>query len=1174
MKIIKLNVVAILLLMNNIVSAQFQEKPVNLQSPNASSLSQYKEIPVSYFTGVPSINVPIYTLKTSQSPISINLSYHAAGFKPDMHPGWVGLNWNLSVGGMISRKVNDIPDEYDNTHYPKLGFFYQYQMLDNINWASAAYAKTIGSNSQQFSKDTEPDEFSFNFFNYSGKFYLDEKGKWQVKCDYSLKVIFNNTFTYPPFSAPQGYNYFTSYNNGKFMQSFSGFTLLTEDGTQYVFGGTSDETEYSINMFAQQQASWLANTWNLKQIIYTSGKKVNFTYERIADAYNGKFICSMYESVYYKSYIKKKTGNSLLDVSCSFNPIGLPYNGIYGGELISPVYLKSIETDLEKIEFEKSPSTELKYSPAIFFNVMNVSPPKKGDYFLPYLETHWSEVEKYLPHDTVELNKTLNRMVWQKLDKIKIINKTSNQKYKEFSLNYNNKIDERLILTSIQEADSTALLKNPPYQFLYDYKFMQAANKLPPYILSRQMDHWGYYNSTEAIPSLIDNYYNKRKPTGLYPSVGILSKLVYPTGGSTYFQYEDHNYKKAVPENRSQDLLTYNNDEIAGGIRIKSIVDSGNFTPNDFIQRNYIYKQNYAPLADLQQLPSSGVLGGQSKYFWDEYISQASNNPDVSYYQKVFSSNSVLPASNNSMGSHIGYTEITEKLANKGYIKYKFSNFDTDNGANKDELAILNLQPTRTSYEPYNSKENKRGNLQSKEYYDSSGVLVKKETFEYITLLAGKFIRALKAYNESICGVSDIINIGVAYKHYLENEKIKKHTTYDYANNTLVSSEEFTYDDYKNIIAEKFVGSKQDTILIEYKYPYNFPTPPVDLSPCLTEYLSCKNECKVYSKDKYEMMLCYDDCNAGKTSCEQQLVNNANKNNVYAKMVGKNMISNIIEKKIYNVKNGLKYLTQAELNTYKEFYNNKIFKETIYLYESLIPKEAGTVINTTYTTKLNFDPAYKVYSKYNYDTAGNLIQRNKLNDVVINYIYDYANTLPIAECTNATELDIAATSFEADNKGNFSFAGQPTADATAITGKKVYNLNAGLITKINLNPAKTYVVTYWSKSGAQNVNGIAGTAYTTKNGWTLYKHEIVNPPAQAITVSGTGTIDELRLYPEESQMNTYTYEPLIGITSQCDANNKITYYKYDDFNRLSYILDQDKNIIKKISYNYAGQPEN
>jgi YD repeat-containing protein len=68
--------------------------------------------------------------------------------------------------------------------------------------------------------------------------------------------------------------------------------------------------------------------------------------------------------------------------------------------------------------------------------------------------------------------------------------------------------------------------------------------------------------------------------------------------------------------------------------------------------------------------------------------------------------------------------------------------------------------------------------------------------------------------------------------------------------------------------------------------------------------------------------------------------------------------------------------------------------------------------------------------------------------------------------------------------------------------------------------------------------------------------------------NGTG-YDDIRVYPKDAQMKTYTHAPLLGITSETDAGNQTnTYYQYDNDGRLKNIRDKDNNIVKTFQYNY------
>ncbi|WP_295117594.1 hypothetical protein [uncultured Chitinophaga sp.] len=59
----------------------------------------------------------------------------------------------------------------------------------------------------------------------------------------------------------------------------------------------------------------------------------------------------------------------------------------------------------------------------------------------------------------------------------------------------------------------------------------------------------------------------------------------------------------------------------------------------------------------------------------------------------------------------------------------------------------------------------------------------------------------------------------------------------------------------------------------------------------------------------------------------------------------------------------------------------------------------------------------------------------------------------------------------------------------------------------------------------------------------------------------------------KAQVLTYTYKPMIGATSETDANGVTRFYEYDSKGRLSLIKDHNGNILKMICYSYSGQPE-
>ncbi|QKX03574.1 hypothetical protein HN014_01140 [Aquimarina sp. TRL1] len=68
-------------------------------------------------------------------------------------------------------------------------------------------------------------------------------------------------------------------------------------------------------------------------------------------------------------------------------------------------------------------------------------------------------------------------------------------------------------------------------------------------------------------------------------------------------------------------------------------------------------------------------------------------------------------------------------------------------------------------------------------------------------------------------------------------------------------------------------------------------------------------------------------------------------------------------------------------------------------------------------------------------------------------------------------------------------------------------------------------------------------------------------------------LDNVREQFPDAMVTTYTYDPLIGVTSITDPRGNTIYHTYDAFNRLSYTEDHNGHVLQKYSYNYDGEKE-
>ncbi|MGF2412002.1 MAG: hypothetical protein ACQUYJ_06725, partial [Ferruginibacter sp.] len=306
-----------------------------------------------------------------------------------------------------------------------------------------------------------------------------------------------------------------------------------------------------------------------------------------------------------------------------------------------------------------------------------------------------------------------------------------------------------------------------------------------------------------------------------------------------------------------------------------------------------------------------------------------------------------------------------------------------------------------------------------------------------------------------------------------------------------------------------------------------------------------------------------------------------------AQLVSKNVLATPIEQYSYKQDqsgNNKKYIG-ASLNTY---HTDKPLPKSI-----LKLQTNGLVNNFTASSvtngQFNFDNRYKTELNFpKYDAGGRIEEQNKEWDIKEVYIWNYNKMYPTAKVVNANSSEIAFSSFEADegnSKLNIVPANIVENPSGALTGKKYYLLSNTITSNIVTIPNKKYKLSFWAKGGdpfiGQYINGmyefvIIPAPLKSKTGWNYYE---VLMPANFTGVASLAKryaadivyADEVRLTPVQSQINTYTFDPLIGMTSESDVNSKTTYYEYDAFNRLSVVKNEDKDIVKTICYNYANQ---
>jgi YD repeat-containing protein len=1058
-------------------------------TPNAAELSKYGNLDVGLQTGSLNFKVPIYTIAGNQWSMPIDLQYSTAGIKVDQIASRVGLGWALNAGGVVTRNINGKPDEFNTLKTLPSNW-------TNFDVNTKSFLDDATSPSWSGGTDTEPDEFSYNFNGYSGKFILDGN-KQAVLIPYNnLKISYT------------------------FVDNTSSFiTIITPDGSRYIFKDTEYTTANSLVAGNQQTiAAGMPTSWYLSKIILPNMEEVNFTYQNISYSYIAGVSQTLTQSLDTENQNQNPCPALQCDLLNNTESTVLSLISVSGCKLLK-INFRSFEASFVYIDRQD----------------------------LPTNSSNLENAEKILS---------------------KIVVKSDNNTLKSFEFNYEYGISSdfyaspygneptlkyRPYLSSLYQKGSEGTVVG---RHLFTYNDI---NGMPPR-LSYSQDMFGYFNgklNSVLIAKPDDALHQQlfwkatadRNSDLVNTLKGVLVKIDYPTGGTDSVSYELNNYRTtenvvqrgsrilAIPKTATSPIIktsdafipiSTNNITLNGGALIMTGPDDPAPGASADLIRFEILRQSdgaivYTRVINSSQNPLneslSGLTAGVAYVFrMTSLVSNVKCNATVAF-DSQYTSNEITK---NTSGLRVKnlisksatdalpiikkyyYSTAQDLTKSSGRIGFNPNTFKTSKYYNSGscgsaESGLLSFAPCKNIVAYSNSLVNLFSYSQNHIYYEtvteSLGGNFDNGGVQH-TYIINADIPSKLLLGEPALGIR-LSNTGL--KNGLEKEQL----TFRNKNGVFVN--------LKRIINTY----KADTISTQESYyitkGHDYP---------ITHNPMWFIEFEGYSIQKYKFYsgwvykdstLVYDYDEEGNTLLSKTRYQYPN---VLHTQIGKEVVSTsdgLVKEVDYKYPHEMVSLSRDPNGIYQGMIARNIISPVV---EQTVIKNAKVSLE-----RINFIQPFsgiyvpgsvevfndqsnsdEVRIRYHvYDSKGNPLSLGQENAAKINYIWSYNSQYPIAEIKNADY-----------------------ATVVAVLG------------------------------GAPAINTIASSDPTDSQvkAW----------------------IDQLRnsALLKDAQITSYTYKPLVGMTSSTDAKSMTTYYEYDAFQRLKTIKDQNGNILKQTDYHYKN----
>lgn len=1113
-------------------------------SPNAASIAQYQDCPVSYYSGTPEISIPLYEIDVDGFKLPITLSYHASGIRVAQEASWVGLGWALNVGGTISRTIKNFDDFYQGGYDPdhlgaEKGYYYapdisNYEISPNLfvpniyKFGEVEFSEWIDRPAPlpdiQYMRETltqrydsEPDIFFYNLPSFSGKFIFDKKRK---------AVLFN-----------KAHNLIFEPHYDKAMHC-NIFTVKDGQGNKYIFKNVEKTENYrekralnanstlSSHQYDCNTESFRNSTgggyipyeyiscWCLSEIVTNKNRHIRFYYEeelQLLPAHESSESVNKYHPLMMDSWEQLDPAKSDLSADEILNwkvtPDNSPRVNYYTSKTVNKALrLVRIEYDFGTVRFEGSDRFDIK---------TKGKPSKKLD--------------------CISIRNSDNKHI-----------KDITFDYDYFNPEYEGKdydyVFMRLKLKSILDSSL-----DQPYVFSYNEE-----NKMPAKN-SNNTDYWGYYNGRKYGSDYYTGvYYENIKYPGVkkdanpeYTGTYTLTGIKYPTGGNEIFEYEVHKFPAY--------FYWRTNDDKGSGMDYPST--SPKYETKKVI---YVDAYNNAGIGDwaYEQYPSDTTITFEIKA--NTFVDFTCTLDCVSGEKdKEFNYSNYLGILKNTKDNHPIY------IYNEYPLVYEHKDYNGGIGS-EIRLTTKRIDLEAGTYTFYTGSLPKEVHAEWRIDFDNHTPPIPEHGASLNTYEYGGGLRIKSIYTDM------------------------KKRSFSYSSGKLLTEPILSY------LAVNFIGKQKWLCLIQ---PSESKTPMSTFCngyavgyDCVTENTE-NDDCPSYTKYYYK--------NEGEYELQDD--------NFPDGPVNINYTDGLLEKKevymddILIKENEYDYISTSN-PTIKAIYDRKGRHESeeyfSYYYNIKWPKLSKEVETLYDVNDENKKMAVTKTFKYN---DHDLVSEEQTSDAIssyrniIYYPFDFAQQQTIYK--QMTDSNAICTPVEIVRLKDDAVIGATRANYQKLNNMFLIRTHDELDLKVptNLSDYSKYYscketfdyfdnygkLRQYRKSQGKLVTYLWGYNYL----YPIAQIENMNYTNVAKLLGGEENVHTFlsRNNPNDSQVytflsplmsvpntytNIYTYSPLIGMTSKVDVNGNKTYFKYNANNQLSSIKDNGQNIVQKFEYNY------